>query len=118
MSGPMRGDHGSYDPAETKNIVQRMDEAFGTDEKIAAREAGPIVQYLKHLDNELDRLDHGLSQLIEKLSPILNPMASGEAGDDVAEKQQSRISHELEYKCERVHLLASILADVTRRIEL
>lgn len=83
-----------------------------------ARETGPVVQYLGQLDNEIDRLDHALSQLIDKVNPILNPHVSGEGGDDVTEKVQSLLSHEIESKCERVHRITDILHDVTRRIEL
>lgn len=123
----MQGDEGNYPVAgfgddiprgySGPNIVQRMDEAFNGEAK-PDREAGPVVKYLAHLDLEIDRLDHALSQLIDKLNPILNPTASGEPGSDVAEKSQSRLSHELEAKCERVHTIASILTDVTRRVEL
>lgn len=101
----MRGDEGTS-------------EAFGTNEKIVAREAGPVLRYVHILDMEIDRMDHAISSLIEKLGPILNPIASGEAGEPSQEKAQSDLAGSLESKCERIAMLSAILEDVERRVEL
>lgn len=84
----------------------------------SAREMGVVLQYVNRLDNELDALDHAISELITLISPVLNPNASGEGGDPSTEKSQSNLANILESKCARVLSLTKVVQDVIRRVEL